>query len=47
MNGKGDKPRPVNKNEYDKNYDAIQWQTNKKNTTEVKKKKGKITHIYK
>jgi len=23
MNGKGDKPRPVNKNKYDKNYESI------------------------
>lgn len=23
--GKGDKPRPVNKNQYDKNYDSINW----------------------
>ena len=23
MNGKGDKPRPVNKNKYDKNYQSI------------------------
>ena len=24
-NGKGDKPRPSNKNTYDKNYENINW----------------------
>jgi hypothetical protein len=47
MNGKGDKPRPVNKTEYDKNYDTIQWQTSKKSTSQVKKKKGKSVFVYK
>ena len=25
MNGKGDSPRPVNRNQYESNYDEIQW----------------------
>lgn len=36
MNGKGDKPRPVNKEAYGKNYDAIKW-----NKTKPASKKGK------
>ena len=27
MNGKGDKPRPVNKKTYNTNYDAIRWRS--------------------
>lgn len=25
QNGKGSRPRPTNKKEYDKNYDSINW----------------------
>lgn len=25
QNGKGDKPRPVSKKQYDKNYESIDW----------------------
>ena len=25
QNGKGDKPRPVSKKQYDKNYESINW----------------------
>jgi len=35
MAGKGDRPRPVDKNQYDKNYEAIF--SNKKKTCEDKK----------
>ena len=28
--GKGDKPRPVDKKVYDKNFEEINWQKNKK-----------------
>jgi hypothetical protein len=28
--GKGDKPRPVDKKVYDKNFQEINWQKNKK-----------------
>jgi len=31
--GKGDKYRPVDKKVYDKNYDAINWNSKKKNVT--------------
>jgi len=27
MNGKGDKPRPVDKKKYDANHDAIRWKS--------------------
>lgn len=30
QSGKGDKPRRVNKNQYDKNYDSINWGRSKK-----------------
>jgi hypothetical protein len=33
--GKGDKPRPVKKSEYNKNYDAINWGNKKKKTDET------------
>lgn len=43
--GKGDKPRPVDKKQYDNNFEKIVW---KKNTlTEFVKKKGKSTYVYK
>ncbi len=29
QNGKGDKPRPTKKSEYDKNYDNINWSGSK------------------
>jgi hypothetical protein len=28
MNGKGDKQRPVDKDQYDKNYEEIDWSDN-------------------
>lgn len=34
--GKGDKPRPVKKSEYNKNYDAINW--GKKKSPDTKDK---------
>ena len=36
--GKGDTPRKVDKNKYDKNFDEIDWSKHKK-TEEVKVKK--------
>ena len=30
QNGKGSKPRPTNKKQYDKNYDSINWGDKKK-----------------
>lgn len=43
--GKGDKPRPVNKSQFDQNFDTIEWSVkteSKKGTT----KKGKTTYKY-
>lgn len=36
-NGKGSKPRPVDKKKFDKNYDSIDWSSDKKRAPEVKK----------
>ena len=44
--GKGDKPRPTDKKEYDDNYDQIVWGKEENKTIEVKKKKGKIIYKY-
>ncbi len=35
QNGKGSKPRPTNKKQYDKNYDSINWgkKVNEKNNS--------------
>jgi hypothetical protein len=44
--GKGDKPRPVDKKEYDKNYDQIRWVTEKNKLTQFKNKKGKSIYVY-
>ena len=32
MNSKGSKPRPSNKPKYDRNHDAINWKSKKKQT---------------
>ena len=43
--GKGDKPRPVVKKEFDNNFDKIVW--NKSNSfTNSTTKKGKVTYKY-
>jgi hypothetical protein len=38
MAGKGDKPRPVNKKIYDKNFDDIKWNSSKKEEIKIKSK---------
>lgn len=44
--GKGDKPRPINKKEFDNNFDKIEWSDRKK--LELKtQRKGKKTYVYK
>ena len=43
--GKGDKPRPVIKKEFDKNFDKISW--SKKSSAEAKKVKNKTKYTYK
>jgi len=45
--GKGDKPRPINKKEYDKNFDDISWERKNPNILETKVKKGKQIIVYK
>jgi hypothetical protein len=42
--GKGDKPRPVVKKQFDENYDDIEW--NKTNSNQGVTKKGKVTYKY-
>ena len=45
MAGKGDKPRPVKKSVYNKNFDNIKWsKTTRKPTKNVK---GKLVFVYK
>ncbi len=46
--GKGDKPRPIKKEIFDKNFDEIQWQNNSKNNQvkEIKNFKGKKIFKY-
>ena len=43
--GKGDKPRPVNKETYDKNFDEIEGRGNLTGVP-VKTSKGKTTYKY-
>lgn len=43
--GKGDKPRPVNKKQYDKNFEKINWKDS--TPKNVLKKKNKLTYVYK
>jgi len=42
--GKGDKPRPTDKKEFDKNFDNIEW--NKEFTKQGTTKKSKTTYKY-
>lgn len=44
--GKGDKPRPVNKKQFDENFDEICWNV-KKSSAEAKKVKNKTVYTYK
>ena len=44
--GKGDKPRPVDKKQYDTNYDRIKWGTVTSCLSQQTKKKGKSTYKY-
>lgn len=43
--GKGDKPRPVDKKEYDRNFEKIIWKS--PTPKDVLKKKNKLTFVYK
>jgi hypothetical protein len=44
--GKGDKPRPVNKQVFNDNFDKISWKENKFTPKEIKNKKGKVSYKY-
>lgn len=45
--GKGDKPRPVNKKQFNCNFDKIVFETKKETTAkQIKTKNGKTTYIY-
>lgn len=39
MNGKGSKPRPINKTKFDRNFDDIVWQNEKTKAVEIIKSK--------
>lgn len=43
--GKGDRPRPVVKKQYDANFDKIEWK-NKDEEKPVKKVNGRTTYRY-
>jgi hypothetical protein len=45
--GKGDKPRPVDKKQFDKNFEQINWQVKKRDASCEKCKGGKIKIVYK
>jgi hypothetical protein len=47
MAGKGDKPRPINKKVYDKNYKIINWSNTKNDSKNIIQRKNKITFFYK
>jgi hypothetical protein len=46
--GKGDKPRPINKKEFDTNFDKIKWNKKEKPIpVNGISKKGKTIYVYK
>lgn len=45
--GKGDKPRPVDKREFDKNFEQISWEKKDASGKMIKSKGGKIKLVYK
>ncbi len=44
--GKGSKPRPINKEQYDGNYEKIDWSTKLVAPKEETKKKNKVSYKY-
>jgi hypothetical protein len=44
--GKGDKPRKVNKKQFDNNFDKIKWNEKEEKIPFVKRK-GKTCYVYK
>ena len=45
--GKGDKPRPVDKKQFDKNFEHINWQVKSNTGKLTKTKSGKSIFVYK
>jgi hypothetical protein len=45
--GKGDKPRPINKNVFDENYSQIKWQSNNKKLEQLQVTTKRNKTIYK
>lgn len=46
MAGKGDKPRPTKKSQYNANYDLIDWNKKTSGAKQTKKVKGKTIYVY-
>ena len=46
MAGKGDKPRPTKKSQYNSNYDLIKWDKTLIAPRQTKKVKGKTIYVY-
>ena len=44
--GKGDKPRPVDKDQYNSNFEKINWSKNQNFVKNTFTKKGKTTYKY-
>ena len=45
--GKGDKPRPADKRQFDKNFEQINWQVKKESGNVKITKGGKTSFVYK
>jgi hypothetical protein len=45
--GKGDKPRPIDKRIFDKNFDSINWRAKKEPENIKITKSGKTSFVYK
>lgn len=45
--GKGDKPRPVDKKQFDKNFEHINWRVKESADSIKKVKSGKVSFVYK
>lgn len=46
MAGKGDKPRPTKKQQYNSNYDLIKWDKKEIAPKKTKKINGKTIYVY-
>lgn len=45
--GKGDKPRPVDRKQFNKNFEQINWEAKNTTANQKKSKHGKISFVYK